>query len=132
MTASPAGFEFTNDRPAAAEGRLVVRIPSGLNRKRRVLNEYARQLRFPAYFGWNWDAFEECLRDLSWLEDVKEIVIAHRDVPFESSLEQRETYLAILHDLVTVPDARGPRFRVLFPRGGEDTMTFAWNPPRES
>ena len=122
MTACSAGFEFTNDRAAAAEGRVIVRIPSGLNRKRRVLNEYARQLRFPAYFGWNWDAFEECLRDLSWLEEAKEIVIVHRDVPFKSSLEQRETYLAILHDLVTAPDARSPKVRVIFPRSGEQLV----------
>ncbi len=123
MTASPAGFEFTNDRPAAAEGRVIVRIPAGLNRKRRVLNEYARQLRFPAYFGWNWDAFEECLRDLSWLEGVKEIVIVHRDVPFDSSPEQQETYLAILHDLVMATGSHGRQFHVLFPRREEHAVT---------
>ena len=125
MTSSAAGFEFTNDRPAAAEGRLIVRIPAGLNRKRRVLNEYARQLRFPAYFGWNWDAFEECLRDLSWLDDAKEVVIVHRDVPFPGSREQQQTYLAILRDLVTTTDLRGPKFRVIFPRSGEQSVTLS-------
>lgn len=32
-----------------------------------LLDELARVFRFPDYFGGNWDAADECLRDLSWL-----------------------------------------------------------------
>jgi hypothetical protein len=31
------------------------------------LADVSRRLQFPAYFGQNWDAFEECIRDLDWL-----------------------------------------------------------------
>ncbi len=31
-----------------------------------LLSRSAEALRFPAYFGHNWDAFEECLNDMSW------------------------------------------------------------------
>jgi hypothetical protein len=34
--------------------------------KASFLSAIAGALRFPSYFGHNWDAFEECLNDLSW------------------------------------------------------------------
>ena len=34
--------------------------------KKRVLDAFAAALAFPEWFGGNWDAFEECLGDLSW------------------------------------------------------------------
>ncbi|HEY3340461.1 MAG TPA: barstar family protein [Anaerolineae bacterium] len=39
--------------------------------KAAFLAAFAAALHFPAYFGHNWDAFEECLNDLSW-EDKPE------------------------------------------------------------
>lgn len=39
-----------------------------INGKAGFLHAAAKALRFPHYFGSNWDAFEDCLTDLSWLE----------------------------------------------------------------
>ena len=38
----------------------------------RSLDDFFREIssgmRFPYYFGWNWDAFDECITDLEWLK----------------------------------------------------------------
>jgi len=39
-------------------------------------NECSAVLQFPWYFGENWPAFDECIRDLSWLPaDVYTLII---------------------------------------------------------
>jgi len=35
--------------------------------KQSFLKEFAVKMRFPDYFGYNWDAFDECITDLEWL-----------------------------------------------------------------
>jgi RNAse (barnase) inhibitor barstar len=74
----------------------LVRVPVGLRSKEKLLGIFAKTLEFPGYFGWNWDAFEECLRDLSWLPDNVTIVVVHEALPFGES-ENREIYLSILN-----------------------------------
>ena len=50
---------------------------STIHDKAGFLSKFAAALHFPSYFGHNWDAFEECLNDLSWESkaDLKGLVI---------------------------------------------------------
>jgi hypothetical protein len=85
---NPADFRD----PASA----VVRIPRGIRSKQKLFSIFSTALRFPSYFGWNWDAFEECLTDLSWLRADQPVLIIHEDLPFGSGGENRGIYLAVL------------------------------------
>jgi len=76
-----------------------VSVPARIASKEELLTTLANHLRFPDYFGGNWDAFEECLRDLSWLS-VGRVVLTHADIPLVNDVANARTYLAILSDAV--------------------------------
>jgi len=116
MTASP--FLLVDD-PAAfvAEEALVVRIPAAARGKEKLLGALAGKLRFPSYFGHNWDALDECLRDLSWQAPRGRVVIVHEGLPFSPTSPNLATYLAILADAVAAHRGGGPPpvLEVVFP-----------------
>ncbi|MFJ2296323.1 MULTISPECIES: barstar family protein [unclassified Streptomyces] len=40
-----------------------------------TFEKFRETLKFPDYFGWNWHAFYDCLRDLQWLSSDYHILI---------------------------------------------------------
>lgn len=120
---APGPFLFSAD-PAAyrAEGALVARIPAKARGKEKLLSVLATKLRFPSYFGHNWDALEECLRDLSWLGDQRRVVIVHEAFPFSAAGDALATYQSILADAVAVHRQRDtpPLLDVVFPGPSAD------------
>jgi RNAse (barnase) inhibitor barstar len=94
-------FLFVDELPAHWPGDArIVQIPAGISIKMELLATLAGGLEFPGYFGWNWDALDECLRDLSWIESPRQIVLVHNDIPLQADSEDRAIYLAILRDAV--------------------------------
>ncbi|GAA4581267.1 hypothetical protein GCM10023176_61950 [Micromonospora coerulea] len=59
--------------------------------------EFSDALLFPGYFGWNWDALSDCLRDLNWLPaDGYLIVVENAPRLLWSSTEDQHTLFRIL------------------------------------
>jgi hypothetical protein len=60
----------------AASGNRIARIDlTAVRDKGGLLQAVARALDFPAWFGGNWDALEDCLTDLSWHGDDGHVLL---------------------------------------------------------
>ena len=59
---------------------FIAEIPPGLTSDQMLFDSYREHLQLPDYFGKNWDALDECLRDLYWIEQ-RRVVILHKDLP---------------------------------------------------
>ncbi len=50
-----------------------------------MFDEFAAGCEFPKWFGGNWDAFTDCLRDLSWIPGVGVVVLWRRSGAFAAA-----------------------------------------------
>jgi RNAse (barnase) inhibitor barstar len=64
-------------RPGAFPSDFAVAVLDGAAAATRAgfFQELARALRFPDYFGRNWDAVYDCLTDLNWLPATRYVLV---------------------------------------------------------
>jgi hypothetical protein len=79
-------------------GAHIVVVPRSADNKQILLQLIAAALHFPSYFGFNWDALEECLSDLSWL-GPGDVVIWHEDLPLSAEPAELVRYVKVLQAL---------------------------------
>lgn len=85
-------------------------------------NDLFRQLSdilvFPDYFGDNWNALFDCLRDFSWISK-RGVVLVHSEIPVLSE-EELMTYFHIIFSAVEDwTDTDNHYFKVIFPKEDE-------------
>ena len=89
--------------------RTFFNIPNSINKdaftaeiepvasKSELFDELNKKLQFPSYFGFNWDALHELLRDFSWIPQ-KNITIVHKGLSLPP--KDYEVYMSIVNDSV--------------------------------
>jgi RNAse (barnase) inhibitor barstar len=106
---------------------LLAEVPAGVRTKEALLEELYQRLHCPDYFGGNWDALWECIRDFSWLP-AGAVVLRHRDLPLADDIAGRKKYVSILKDAVEkrwlVPGQQRRDLVVVFPAEMQDKI--AW------
>jgi RNAse (barnase) inhibitor barstar len=100
----------------------IAELPVGLDNKKDLLEALARSLNFPDYFGHNWDALEECLRDLHWLPEGA-VAVVHRDLPLSSTPADQDLYLEILVRAEMAWPAEGRELILIFPPNLTERVT---------
>jgi RNAse (barnase) inhibitor barstar len=91
----------------------VIRISAQLRTKRAVLGAFRKQLEFPDYFGWNWDALNDVLQGR---ERAGRAILIHDGIPFTSaSTRSRRIYLEILAGLTNGNRADCDPWTIVFP-----------------
>ena len=99
------------------KNKNVIRLIRGKNcqTKDGLLNEFSSALQFPYYFGKNWDAFDECITDLSWLKNNNFILfITNANLLLKcGDPKELETFLEILKTAANFWQKKGT-FKVVF------------------
>jgi len=122
--ASHSGAYFVADSDAeavAAAGAAldyeVVRIDlAGCSDNAEVFARFAEALRFPDWFGHNWDALADSLGDLSWLPAVGYLLlIEHADAWRAAAGADADTLLEVLNDAAFGWAEQEIAFWALFP-----------------
>lgn len=118
--AAAAGSGAAWAEAARAHGVTAIVIDTrAATTKDALLGALGRGLRFPDYFRRNWDAFEECLTDLAWVDGKRLLIhIGPLGALAHSEPASVETLVAIARDAIATHGQHGRMVWVGFELAG--------------
>jgi len=93
------GREWLRNSRASKPSLLFIEVKgSRCETKAALLEHFAERLKFPNYFGHNWDAFDECIRELEWLPAPGYvIVVLEADKLLSRDRDDLHIFIAIMN-----------------------------------
>lgn len=80
------------------ENIFFARLAKNICTQEQLLNSLAQCLKFPIYFGFNWNALFDCLKDFHWIEEPV-VILMHEKLP-QLNESDLKIYLEILVDAI--------------------------------
>jgi len=105
---------FTDEAPEL-DGFEVLTLEGGsIESKEELLDAIAEGFGFPDWFGRNWDALEECLRDLDAVNDGYALVITDATALWAERPRVSGTLVEVWLDAAADGAERGVELRLVF------------------
>lgn len=115
------GIRFLNNPHSLNSDTAFVAHLSDINSENELLKQLNKQLKFPEYFGFNWNALYDCLRDFHWIEEHKIILVHDNDLSLSDP--DFSIYLQILFDSVEDwKEGEEHTLEVVFPESMRDLI----------
>jgi hypothetical protein len=100
---------------------FYARLTGEIYNKEQLFEALFYLLWFPGYFGFNWDALYDCLRNLDGIEE-KVVVLVHAGLP-KLPEQELKIYLGLLRDAVLQRRCdECTRLEVVFPEADQDKV----------
>lgn len=121
-------FKFQNTLPVIEPTDYLGELNVNIYDKKTLLSVLSTKLKFPDYFGMNWDALTDSLCDFNWIKENR-IILFHSKMPMLEK-DDLQIYLDILDSSIELwkkyPDEHV--FQVYFPTQYETTLLNLKNP----
>lgn len=100
---------------------FCVRVDPGIAVTSELLKALYYLLWFPGYFGFNWNALYDCLRDLEWIP-MKRVAVIHGVLPNIPDADLK-IYLEILRDSIVELKANNrTNLEIVFPESARERV----------
>ena len=95
---------------------------TNINSKEELFKILNIKLMLPDYFGFNWDALSDCLRDFHWIT-YQDIVLVHDELPTLDEITLN-IYIQVLIDAVNDwKEGEEHYFEIVFPKNTENLLS---------
>lgn len=106
---------FFGNMPDSDGNAETIDVPGNLRTPSETFDFFEKRLRFPEWWGRNWDAFDDLLTKVDWMTNPVETRIVHSAIPAFKEEQDRKTYCEILLMASAWRDVFPPALNVVFP-----------------